>query len=92
MLGLVSTEDRLGDLFDAMSINFVTEVERLLQLPLDPNADRFLTFSTRSNIEIMQLLLEARADPNGGVSEHWPPLCEATLHNAVEAVSWILSG
>ncbi|CAE7751036.1 unnamed protein product, partial [Symbiodinium sp. CCMP2456] len=45
ILGLVSTEDKLADLFDAMSIEFVTEVERLLQLPLDPNADRFLNFS-----------------------------------------------
>ena len=92
MLGFVGTSDeQVDDMEAAISEDCVAQVEKCLQLPLDPNAGRFLSNSTR-NVEIMQLLLEAEADPNGNASdEHWPPLCQAALQHEQEAVSWMLS-
>ena len=92
MLGFVGTsEERVDDMEAAISEDCVREVEKCLQLPLDPNAGRFLSNSTR-NVEIMQLLLEAEADPNGtATDEHWPPLCQAALQHELETVSCMLS-
>ncbi|CAE7333388.1 Ank1 [Symbiodinium necroappetens] len=85
MLGFVGTsEEQVDDMEAAISEDCVPEVEKCLQLPLDPNAGRFLSNSTR-NVEIMQLLLEAEADPNGtATDEHWPPLCQAALQHELE--------
>ncbi|OLP73637.1 Ankyrin-2, partial [Symbiodinium microadriaticum] len=91
MLGFVGTsEEQVDDMEAAISEDCVPEVEKCLQLPLDPNAGRFLSNSTR-NVEIMQLLLEAEADPNGtATDEHWPPLCQAALQHELETVRCLL--
>ncbi|CAE7606188.1 ASB3 [Symbiodinium sp. CCMP2456] len=93
MLILVSTCDLQAEILDAISNGRVEEVERLLQVPLDPNAGHLLLRGARNTkIEIMQLLLEAQADPNGNGSEQpWTPLCQAVLQHQLTAVQCLLT-
>eukprot|EP00439_Symbiodinium_sp_Y106_P044029 s5073_g5.t1 len=93
MLTPVSTSDLQAAILEAISQGFVEEVERLLQVPLDPNAGHFLLRCAKNTkIEIMQLLLEAEADPNGnGSDQPWTPLCQAVLQHQLEAVQCLLA-
>ncbi|CAE7749841.1 Mcat [Symbiodinium sp. CCMP2592] len=91
MLGFVSTSQEQEEVMEAaIKDGSVAEVENLLQLPMDPNAGRFHSFLSSSigSIEIMQLLLEAKADPNGGT--RLPPLRHAILQHELEAVKCLL--
>ena len=78
------------ELFRSCQQNNVTDIERLLQQPLDPNEEGFVLAAREGHLEVVRLLLEAGVDKDAPNTDDRTALHIAAQEGHLEVVRLLL--